>query len=206
MIRIARVLALLFFLMAWSAVSYAQSAPSGPFVVEYYYKAKWGHADEFLKLFKKNHYPVLKKEMELGRIAKVWMDQPRYHTTEDGRWDFRVTIAFKNATVANEPFDEAAVQKQLYPDQETFQREEQRRFPQGHPQTWTGWWEAIAADPELAGLAARRERLQLDSEHHGSPSGWLSTHVEALRAAGFSEVGTLWQRGNNRILCGVRGG
>ena len=85
-------------------------------------------------------------------------------------------------------------------------REEQRRFPQGHPETWTGWWEAIAADPGLAGLAARRERLHLDSEHHGSPSGWLATHVEALRAAGFSEVGTLWQRGNNRILCGVRGG
>ena len=107
----------------------AQSAPSDhPFVVEYYYKAKWGHADEFLKLFKKNHYPVLKKEIELGRITKVWMDQPRYHTTEDGRWDFRVTIVFKNATVANEPFDEAALQKQMYPDQETFQREEQRRF------------------------------------------------------------------------------
>ncbi|MGB8061762.1 MAG: hypothetical protein WCF26_07695, partial [Candidatus Sulfotelmatobacter sp.] len=64
---------------------HAQSAPSDhPFVVEYYYKTKWGHADEFLKLFKKNHYPVLKKEMELGRITKVWMDQPRYHTTEDG--------------------------------------------------------------------------------------------------------------------------
>ena len=30
-----------------------------PFVVEYYYKAKWGHADEFLRLFKKNHYPIL---------------------------------------------------------------------------------------------------------------------------------------------------
>jgi hypothetical protein len=106
----------------------AQSASGQPFVVEYYYKAKWGHADEFLKLFKKNHYPVLKKEADLGRIVKVWMDQPRYHTTEDGRWDFRVTIVFKNATVANEPFDEAALQKQLYPDQETFQREEQRRF------------------------------------------------------------------------------
>jgi hypothetical protein len=99
-----------------------------PFVVEYYYKTKWGHADEFLKLFKKNHYPLLKKESEMGRIVKVWMDQPRYHTTEDGRWDFRVTIVFKNATVANEPFDEAALQKQLYPDQDTFQREEQRRF------------------------------------------------------------------------------
>ncbi|HUL24638.1 MAG TPA: class I SAM-dependent methyltransferase [Streptosporangiaceae bacterium] len=86
------------------------------------------------------------------------------------------------------------------------EREEQRRFPQGHTETWAGWWEAAAADPALAGLTARRERLRLDSEHHGSASGLLATHVEALHAAGFSEVGTLWQRGSNRILCGVRGG
>ena len=39
-----------------------------PFVVEYYYKTKWGYADEFIRLFKKNHYPVLKKQMENGRI------------------------------------------------------------------------------------------------------------------------------------------
>jgi hypothetical protein len=80
----------------------APAVSSQPFVVEYYYKAKWGHADEFLKLFKKNHYPLLKKEVEMGRMLKVWMDQPRYHTTEDGRWDYRVTIVFKNATVAKE--------------------------------------------------------------------------------------------------------
>jgi hypothetical protein len=99
-----------------------------PFVIEYYYKAKWGHADEFLALFKKNHYPVLKKEMELGRMLKVSMAAPRYHTTEDGRWDFRVTIVFKNAAIANDDFDSAALIKQLYPDQETYKKEEQRRF------------------------------------------------------------------------------
>ncbi len=91
-------------------------APGQPFVVEYYYKAKWGHADEFLRLFKK------------GRMLKVWMDQPRYHATEDGRWDYRVTIVFKNSTLANEPFDEDALKKQLFPDQDTYTREEQRRF------------------------------------------------------------------------------
>ena len=110
---------------------HAQSAPGSaekPFVVEYYYKARWGYADEFLKLFKKNHYPLLKKEVEMGRMLKVWVDQPRYHTTEDGRWDYRVTIVFKNATVANEAFDEDALKKQLFSDQETYQREEQRRF------------------------------------------------------------------------------
>ena len=106
----------------------AQSATGQPFVVEYYYKTKWGHAEEFLTLFKKNHYPLLKKQVEMGRMLKVWMDQPRYHTTEDGRWDYRVTIVFKNATVANEPFDEASLIKQLWPDQETYKREEQRRF------------------------------------------------------------------------------
>jgi len=28
-------------------------------------------------------------------------------------------------------------------------------------------------------------------------------HVAALRAAGFAEVGTLWQHGDNRLLCAV---
>jgi nitric oxide reductase activation protein len=71
---------------------------------------------------------MLKKQVEMGRMLKVSMDQPRYHATEDGRWDYRVTIIFKNATVANKPFDEDALKKQLFPDQDTFIKEEQRRF------------------------------------------------------------------------------
>lgn len=106
----------------------AASAPDKPFVVEYYYKVKWGHADEFITLFRKNHYPLLKKQVEMGRMLKVSAVSPRYHTTEDGRWDYRVTIVFKNATVANDGFDEKALIKQLYPDQETYKKEEQRRF------------------------------------------------------------------------------
>ena len=120
-----------FLLVVTSSALMAQPAPvpgGQPFVVEYYYKAKWGSADEFLQLFKKNHYPLLKKEVEMGRMLKVWIDQPRYHTTEDGRWDYRVTIVFKNSTVANEPFDETEIKKQLWPDQATYQKEEQRRF------------------------------------------------------------------------------
>ncbi|HZP33453.1 MAG TPA: hypothetical protein VFB23_08840 [Candidatus Acidoferrales bacterium] len=100
-----------------------------PYTVEYYYKAKWGHAAEFLQLFKKNHYPLLKDGVQSGRMLKVWMDTPQYHMTEDARWDFRVTIVFKNATIANEPnTDEEATMKKLYPDQDTYKREEQRRF------------------------------------------------------------------------------
>jgi SAM-dependent methyltransferase len=88
------------------------------------------------------------------------------------------------------------------------EREERRLLHPAHPRsadTWTGWWEAVKADPALAGLAERRQRLGLDAEHHGSPSGRLSVHVDALREAGFAEVGTLWQRGENRLLCAVLG-
>jgi hypothetical protein len=99
-----------------------------PFVIEYYYKAKWGHADEFLTLFKKNHLPILKKEVEMGRMLRVSMVQPVYHTTEDGRWDFRVTIVYKNAAVAHDSFESGSLIKQLYPDQENYKKEEQRRF------------------------------------------------------------------------------
>jgi hypothetical protein len=104
------------------------SKPDQPYVIEYFYKAKWGHADEFLTLFKKNHLPLLRKEMELGRILKLSMAAPRYHATEDGRWDYRVTIVFKNAAVANDDFDSSTILKQLFPDQEAYAKEEQRRF------------------------------------------------------------------------------
>jgi hypothetical protein len=108
----------------------AQSGPLAdrPFVVEYYYKTKWGHADEFVALFKKNHYPLLKKEIEMGRLLKVSVVAPVYHTTEDGRWDYRVTIVFKNASVAHDGYESATLLKQMYPDQETYKKEEQRRF------------------------------------------------------------------------------
>jgi hypothetical protein len=106
----------------------AAETKEDPYVVEYYYKTKWGHAEEFLALFKKNHYPVLRKEMELGRILRVSMTAPRLHSTEDGRWDYRVTIVFKSAAIANDNFDSEPLLRQLYPDQDSYKKEEQRRF------------------------------------------------------------------------------
>ena len=99
-----------------------------PFVADYYYKAKWGYADEFIALFKKNHFPVLKEQMKGGRILSVTAAKPRYHATEDGRWDYHVTIVFKNAAVANDSSGEEAIIKRLFPDQDSYKREEQRRF------------------------------------------------------------------------------
>ncbi|HEU5310405.1 MAG TPA: hypothetical protein VFV24_03030 [Candidatus Eisenbacteria bacterium] len=99
-----------------------------PYVVEYYYKVKWGSFDEFFRLFKKNHYPVLMKEKELGRILRVDAARPRLHGTEDGRWDLRVTITWRDAATANDDFDPATITSVLYPDKAAFEREEQQRF------------------------------------------------------------------------------
>ena len=121
-------IALVFGVVTHARAQASASALDKPFVIEYYYKAKWGHADEFLTLFRKNHLPLLKKQVEMGRMLKVSMVQPVYHTTEDGRWDFRVTIIYKNAAIAHDSFDSSSLMKQLYPDQESYKKEEQRRF------------------------------------------------------------------------------
>jgi hypothetical protein len=106
-----------------------QGAAGEPYTVEYYYKVQWGHQQEFLDLFLKNHYPLLQRIVATGRMLSVKIDEPAYHTTEDGRWDYRVTIRFKNSTLAttSNP-DEEALIKALWPDQATYKKEEQRRF------------------------------------------------------------------------------
>jgi hypothetical protein len=107
----------------------AHNAPDQPYSIEYYYKVQWGHQQEFLQLFLKNHYPLLKKVSESGRILSVKIETPANHMTEESRWDYRVTIRFKNSGLATtENPDEARLIKQLWPDQAKYQREEQRRF------------------------------------------------------------------------------
>src|ERR1017187_4779354 len=77
-----------------------QGGPNQPYAMEYYYKVQWGHQQEFLQLFLKNHYPLLQKEAESGRLIFIKIETPANHMTEDARWDYRVTIQYKNSTVA----------------------------------------------------------------------------------------------------------
>lgn len=132
---------------AASGPLFAQGAPpqggaGQPYTIEYYYKVQWGHQQEFLDLFLKNHYPLLKKIASTGRILALKVESPAYHTTEDGRWDYRVTIRYKDSTVAttSNPDEEAFI-KELYPDQATYKREEQRRF-----EILAGHWDLPVTD------------------------------------------------------------
>jgi hypothetical protein len=106
-----------------------QGAANAPYTVEYYYKTQWGHQQEFLDLFLKNHFPLLQKIQQTGRITVLKIETPANHMTEDARWDYRVTITYKNSTVATTANpDEEGFIRQLYPDQKPYKREEQRRF------------------------------------------------------------------------------
>jgi len=106
----------------------AVTSDKKPYAVEYYYKARWGHADEFLELYRKNHLPVMEKEIEMGRILSLTIDRPRFHSTEDSRWDFRVTIVWKNITVTDDGFSEEEISRKLFPDRKKFNEEERKRF------------------------------------------------------------------------------
>ena len=124
-------------LLSLSLQSIAQKTPGAGsadgstaeyFAVEDYYRVKWGHADEFIALWKANHYPLLKKAQEHGDVISIKAETPRLHSGEDTRWDFRVTVVFRTAALA---FDEnlvAPYKKQLYPDLDALAKAEQHRF------------------------------------------------------------------------------
>lgn len=98
------------------------------FIIENYYKVKWGFADEFIQLWKTNHYPLLKKAIEKGDIISVTAEKPKLHSGEDTRWDFKVILVFKNAKLAFDPDLTTPYKKQIYPDLEKLARDEKHRF------------------------------------------------------------------------------
>ena len=98
------------------------------FIIENYYKVKWGYADEFINLWKINHYPLLKKAIDKGDIISVDAEKPKLHSGEDTRFDFKVTIVFKNEKLAFDPNLTKQYEKQLYPDLEKLKKDEQHRF------------------------------------------------------------------------------
>ena len=106
----------------------AQSASRSEKTAWYFYRVKWGHQDEFVTLFKKNHYPVLREEMKTGRITAVKTYVPTYHGDGRADWTFAVAITFRDVAAMVGPSGEAEIIKKLYPDQATFLKEEQRRF------------------------------------------------------------------------------
>ena len=109
------------------------AAPSSTaFVVESYYRVRWGSEEEFMTLFRKNHVPFLRRQIEKGILLDVRLDAPREHQPEESRWDLRMTLVYRDAATAYraDNITEADYNAIIKDDQaeETFNREERRRF------------------------------------------------------------------------------
>jgi hypothetical protein len=105
-----------------------QAPASAPAEVRtwYFYTVKWGSQDEFLDLFQRNHYPVLKARLDAGHYSSVRTYTPRYHGDGRADWTFAVELVERPGSTGLPT--EADIVKKLYPDQVKFRREEQRRF------------------------------------------------------------------------------
>ncbi|WBB77794.1 class I SAM-dependent methyltransferase [Micromonospora sp. WMMD882] len=77
------------------------------------------------------------------------------------------------------------------------------RYAAGAVLSWSAWWQHVAADPVLAPLAEKRGQIYPT----GHSDDWLppaTWHLDALRAAGFTETGLLWRGGADAVVAGVR--
>ncbi|WP_263378179.1 hypothetical protein [Granulicella paludicola] len=98
-----------------------------PVIEEWVYRTKYGFKDEWWALFKKYQIAILERQKQLGYVKDFTVYAPSLHTSEEVRWDYRIIIIRASAD-APPGQSEAEVAKQLFPDQATFKREENRRW------------------------------------------------------------------------------
>jgi hypothetical protein len=92
----------------------------------FFYTVKWGFQDEFLDLFQRNHYPILKEMEKQGLYLSVKTFVPENHGDGRADWTFAVELVRPAKPPASPT--EAEIVAKLYPDRGKLQKEEQRRF------------------------------------------------------------------------------
>jgi hypothetical protein len=99
----------------------------GPVTVLYFYKTRWGHHDEFVELFERNHWPLLREGLATGHFIDVKRYVPQFHGDGRADWDVLVSITYRNwaALAERGPSD---LMERLFPDQKRYKEEERHRF------------------------------------------------------------------------------
>jgi hypothetical protein len=108
------------------AAAMAQPAPPPkPYEVEWVYRVKYGHQDEWWRIFQKYQIAVLDREKQLGYVLNYTVTRPSLHVSEESRWDYRVVIDYPNADAASH---EEEVTRALFPDASVREAEEDHRW------------------------------------------------------------------------------
>jgi len=110
--------------LAASPAARAQEPEPRAHTTWYFYTVKWGHQDEFLDLFQRNHYPILKAQLGTT-IEKIRTFVPQNHGDGRADWTFAVELTFTGREGGR---SDAEIAKSLYPDLAKFHAEERRRF------------------------------------------------------------------------------
>jgi hypothetical protein len=111
--------------VASDSESRAAGVQDKPYVEEWVYRVKWGHADEFFDIFKKYQIRILDRLQELGYVTHYTVYRPGLHTAEEERWEYTVLIVYRNQQASTH---EAEIERQLFPDRATLKREENHRW------------------------------------------------------------------------------
>ena len=98
-----------------------------PVTAAYYYRIRWGFVDEWLDLYERNHLPILRAQVDSGRMLDTRTYVPRFHGDGRADWNVMTTITYRD-WAAMEEHSEGSIAQRLYPDQERFKAEERRRF------------------------------------------------------------------------------
>ena len=103
-----------------------QGAQAAPPIVEWVYEVNWGYFDDWYAIFKKYQIAILDEEKKESLVTKYIVQRGGGHQLgEDTRWDLRVLIYYKDAAARTQG---RGIAQKLFPDQETFRKEEQQRW------------------------------------------------------------------------------
>ncbi len=70
----------------------------------------------------------MKKAREKADILNIIAEKPLLHSSEDSRWDFKVTVTYKNSALGLSHGLTDAYKKHFYPDLDKLAKDEQHRF------------------------------------------------------------------------------
>ena len=111
----------------WAGAVHAQ--PLKPdakgYEVEWVYRVRYGHIDEWWDIFRKYQLAILEREKQLGYVLDFRVYHPQLHTDEAARWDYRVEIVYRDFDGS---LHEDEVTQQMFPDTATLKRDENRRW------------------------------------------------------------------------------
>jgi hypothetical protein len=96
--------------------------------MQVFYRVPPGKREEFLNLYKKYHYPVMNKFVEMGILKSVHIYQRRFRA-ESPAWDYEVVLVWRDwAAIEEGHVKEPGIITAMYPDAEQYKKADQRRF------------------------------------------------------------------------------